>query len=61
MLNKDDLRSIFDYMKRTLPVELTTEDEKLYNKIKLINENLDLQDEYLEKAKKVQEEIQKLS
>lgn len=61
MLNKDDLRSIFDYMKRTLPVELTTEDEKLYNKIKLINENLDLQDEYLDKAKKVQEEIQKLS
>ena len=61
MLNKDDLRSIFDYMKRTLPVEMTTEDEKLYNKIKLINENLDLQDEYLEKAKKVQEEIQKLS
>ena len=61
MLSKDDLRSIFDYMKRTLPVEMTTEDEKLYNKIKLINENLDLQDEYLEKAKKVQEEIQKLS
>lgn len=61
MLNKDDLRSIFDYMKRTLPVELSIEDEKLYNKIKLINENLDLQDEYLEKAKKVQEEIQKLS
>lgn len=61
MLNKDELRSIFDYMKRTLPVELTTEDEKLYNKIKLINENLDLQEEYLEKAKKVQEEIQKLS
>lgn len=61
MLNKDDLRSIFDYMKRTLPVEITTEEEKLYNKIKLINENLDLQDEYLEKAKKVQEEIQKLS
>lgn len=60
MLSKDDLRSIFDYMKRTLPVEMTTEDEKLYNKIKLINENLDLQDEYLEKAKKVQEEIQKL-
>lgn len=61
MLNKDDLRSIFDYMKRTLPVEMTIEDEKLYNKIKLINENLDLQDEYLDKAKKVQEEIQKLS
>ncbi len=61
MLNKDDLRLIFDYMKRTLPVELSIEDEKLYNKIKLINENLDLQDEYLEKAKKVQEEIQKLS